>query len=112
MSITEAFGEFRTGKTQLCHTLCVTAQLPLEMNGIIRRYSLPFFFSFLLEKLIISYLFVGGNGKVAVIDTEGTLYPLFHLIIITSVCVCDEFNALSHYRLKGMFTLTYAVIHI
>ena len=23
-SITEIFGEFRTGKTQLCHTLCVT----------------------------------------------------------------------------------------
>jgi meiotic recombination protein DMC1 len=38
-------GEFRTGKTQLCHTLCVTTQLPLNMNG--------------------------GNGKVAYIDTEG-----------------------------------------
>jgi DNA repair protein RAD51 len=23
-SITEIYGEFRTGKTQLCHTLCVT----------------------------------------------------------------------------------------
>ncbi|KAJ1677187.1 Meiotic recombination protein dmc1, partial [Spiromyces aspiralis] len=33
MSITEAFGEFRTGKTQLGHTLCVTTQLPLEMGG-------------------------------------------------------------------------------
>uniref|UniRef100_A0A7N6ADZ3 Meiotic recombination protein n=1 Tax=Anabas testudineus TaxID=64144 RepID=A0A7N6ADZ3_ANATE len=32
MAITEAFGEFRTGKTQLSHTLCVTAQLPGE-NG-------------------------------------------------------------------------------
>jgi RecA/RadA recombinase len=42
----ELFGEFRTGKTQLCHTLCVTAQLPKEMKG--------------------------GNGKVAYIDTEGT----------------------------------------
>lgn len=47
MSITEVFGEFRTGKTQLAHTLCITAQLPKE-NG-------------------------GGNGKVAFIDTEGTL---------------------------------------
>ena len=28
MSITEAFGEFRTGKTHLAHTLCVTAQMP------------------------------------------------------------------------------------
>jgi len=48
-SITEAFGEFRTGKTQLCHTLCVTAQLPTAMRG--------------------------ANGKVAYIDTEGTFRP-------------------------------------
>jgi meiotic recombination protein DMC1 len=47
MSITEVFGEFRTGKTQLCHTLCVASQLPMNMGG--------------------------GNGKVAYIDTEGTL---------------------------------------
>jgi len=32
-SITEVFGEFRTGKTQLCHTLCVSAQLPIKMGG-------------------------------------------------------------------------------
>ncbi|KAI8851218.1 hypothetical protein BC829DRAFT_427313 [Chytridium lagenaria] len=32
-SITEAFGEFRTGKTQLAHTLCVAAQLPFNMGG-------------------------------------------------------------------------------
>lgn len=49
MSITEVFGEFRCGKTQLCHTLCVTAQLPREMGG--------------------------GEGKVAYIDTEGTFRP-------------------------------------
>mmetsp|Transcript_28780 Transcript_28780/g.80464 ORF Transcript_28780/g.80464 Transcript_28780/m.80464 type:complete len:229 (+) Transcript_28780:211-897(+) len=48
-SITEVFGEFRTGKTQLAHTLCVTTQLPEEMGG--------------------------GNGKVAYIDTEGTFRP-------------------------------------
>jgi RecA/RadA recombinase len=29
-AITEVFGEFRTGKTQLCHTLCVTCQRPLD----------------------------------------------------------------------------------
>lgn len=45
-SITEVFGEFRCGKTQLCHTLCVTAQLPANLKG--------------------------ANGKVAYIDTEGT----------------------------------------
>ena len=49
MSITEVFGEFRTGKTQLCHTLCVTSQLPLNVGG--------------------------GAGKVVFIDTEGTFRP-------------------------------------
>lgn len=48
-SITEMFGEFRTGKTQICHTLCVTCQLPKE-NG-------------------------GGAGKALYIDTEGTFRP-------------------------------------
>lgn len=57
MSITEIFGEFRTGKTQLAHTLCVTAQLPTDMlkqqKGVIPRH--------------------GANGKVIFLDTEGTL---------------------------------------
>ncbi|XP_045611466.2 DNA repair protein RAD51 homolog A [Procambarus clarkii] len=48
-SITEMFGEFRTGKTQLCHTLAVTCQLPLDMGG--------------------------GEGKCLYIDTEGTFRP-------------------------------------
>ena len=45
-AITEIFGEFRTGKTQLCHTLCVTAQISNERNK---------------------------GGKVIFIDTENTL---------------------------------------
>jgi len=28
-SITEIFGEFRTGKTQICHTLAVTCQVKI-----------------------------------------------------------------------------------
>ncbi|KAF0504899.1 DNA repair protein RAD51-like 1 [Gigaspora margarita] len=32
-SITEVFGEFRTGKSQLCHTLAVTCQLPVDNGG-------------------------------------------------------------------------------
>lgn len=48
-SITEIFGEFRTGKTQLCHTLAVTCQLPTDCNG--------------------------GEGKCLYIDTEGTFRP-------------------------------------
>ena len=31
-AITECFGEFRTGKTQLCHTLCVTSQLGYDLG--------------------------------------------------------------------------------
>lgn len=49
MAITEAFGEFRTGKTQLSHTLCVTTQMPGE-NG-----------------------FTGG--KIVYLDTENTFRP-------------------------------------
>jgi len=49
MAITEAFGEFRTGKTQLSHTLAVTAQMPGADN-----YS---------------------GGKVIYIDTENTFRP-------------------------------------
>ena len=48
-SITELFGEFRTGKTQICHTLCVTCQLPRSSGG--------------------------GEGKAIYIDTEGTFRP-------------------------------------
>ena len=32
-SMTELFGEFRCGKTQLCHALAVTAQLPPNLGG-------------------------------------------------------------------------------
>jgi len=48
-SVTEVYGEFRTGKTQLMHTLAVTCQLPLEHGG--------------------------GEGKCMYIDTEGTFRP-------------------------------------
>jgi meiotic recombination protein DMC1 len=48
-SITEVFGEFRTGKTQLAHTLCVTSQLGFGMQG--------------------------GQGKVIYLDTENNFRP-------------------------------------
>mmetsp|Transcript_4415 Transcript_4415/g.8882 ORF Transcript_4415/g.8882 Transcript_4415/m.8882 type:complete len:344 (+) Transcript_4415:44-1075(+) len=48
-SLTEAFGEFRTGKTQLCHTLCVTCQMAVTDGG--------------------------AEGKAIYIDTEGTFRP-------------------------------------
>jgi len=33
-SLTELFGEFRTGKTQICHQLCVNVQLPYDQGGL------------------------------------------------------------------------------
>lgn len=48
-NITELFGEFRTGKTQICHTLAVACQLPIDQCG--------------------------GEGKCLWIDTENTFRP-------------------------------------
>jgi DNA repair protein RadA len=47
--VTEFFGEFRTGKTQIMHQLCVNVQLPREQGGI--------------------------EGNALYIDTEGTFRP-------------------------------------
>jgi DNA repair protein RadA len=47
--ITEFFGEYRTGKTQLCHQLCVNVQLPRSEGGL--------------------------EGRALYIDTEGTFRP-------------------------------------
>ena len=33
-SVTEFYGEYRTGKTQIAHQLCVNAQLPYEEGGL------------------------------------------------------------------------------
>ena len=33
-AITEAYGEFGSGKSQICHQLCVTVQLPKEQGGL------------------------------------------------------------------------------
>ncbi|HDZ16888.1 MAG TPA: DNA repair and recombination protein RadA [archaeon] len=48
-SLLEFFGEFRTGKTQICHQLCVNVQLPREKGGL--------------------------DGRALYIDTEGTFRP-------------------------------------
>lgn len=68
MAITEVFGEFRTGKTQLSHTLCVTSQIP-NSSGY-------------------------HGGKVMFLDTEHTLYPfLFYKFLNFLVFhVCDAFH--------------------
>ena len=48
-AITEFSGEFGSGKSQICHTLCVNAQLPLEDHGL--------------------------DCQILMIDTEGTFRP-------------------------------------
>ncbi|MFX0013076.1 MAG: DNA repair and recombination protein RadA [Promethearchaeota archaeon] len=54
-SMTEFYGEYRTGKTQIAHQLCITAQLPREMGGLNIDDKDPI--------------------KVVYIDTEGTFRP-------------------------------------
>uniref|UniRef100_A0A0M3KHC6 Meiotic recombination protein DMC1/LIM15 homolog (inferred by orthology to a human protein) n=1 Tax=Anisakis simplex TaxID=6269 RepID=A0A0M3KHC6_ANISI len=49
-AITEVFGEFRTGKTQISHTLCATCQMPNPLTSF-------------------------KGGKVVFIDTENTFRP-------------------------------------
>ncbi len=48
-AITELFGEFGSGKTQICHQVAVNVQLPKDKGGL--------------------------DGAVVVIDTEGTFRP-------------------------------------
>ncbi len=48
-AVTEFYGEFGSGKTQICHTLCVITQLPLEQGGL--------------------------QGTVVYVDTENTFRP-------------------------------------
>jgi len=53
-AVTELYGEFRTGKTQIAHQLCVTAQLPIEKGGLREGDKFP---------------------KIIYVDTEGTFRP-------------------------------------
>lgn len=48
-AVTEFYGEFGSGKTQICHTLCVTTQMPRDRGGL--------------------------GSKVIYVDTENTFRP-------------------------------------
>lgn len=73
-SITEMFGEFRTGKTQLCHTLAVTCQVGTPAVSFIRESSAgELRLAVLCLQLPIDQ--GGGEGKAMYIDTEGTFRP-------------------------------------
>ncbi|KAH7722838.1 DNA repair protein RAD51 1 [Aphelenchoides avenae] len=62
--ITEIFGEFRTGKTQLCHMLAVTSQMPVDM-GV-------------------------AEGKCLWIDTAGTFRPERLVAIAHRFILCPQ----------------------
>ena len=80
-AITEFYGEFGSGKSQICHTLCVTAQLPVEQGGL-------------------------SSGAI-LIDTEGTFRPKRSNSkskrsdpseILKKVAICKAYNS-SHLEL-------------
>ena len=82
-AVTEFYGEFGSGKSQICHTLCATARQPTESGGM--------------------------DSGVIYIDTEGTFRPerveqiarargLDHRHVLKSIAVCKVYNS-SHLEL-------------
>jgi len=82
-AITELYGEFGSGKSQICHTLCVTATQPPSLGGL--------------------------DGRIIYIDTEGTFRPerveqiakargLDHTQILRNISLCKVYNS-SHLEL-------------
>lgn len=82
-AITEFYGEFGSGKSQVCHTLCATAQQPVEEGGL--------------------------GGAVIFIDTEGTFRPervdqiarargLNSEEVLKKIAICKAYNS-SHLEL-------------
>ncbi|MFX1419014.1 MAG: DNA repair and recombination protein RadA [Promethearchaeota archaeon] len=77
-AVTELFGEYRTGKTQLAHQLCVNVQLSYEQGGL--------------------------EGTALYIDTEGTFRPerliqmavakdLDHNLVLKNIVVGRAYNS-------------------
>ena len=82
-AVTEFYGEFGSGKSEICHTLCAMARQPIESGGL--------------------------DSGVIYIDTEGTCRPerleqiatargLDHSHVLKRVAVCKVYNS-SHLEL-------------
>ena len=82
-AVTEFYGEYGSGKSQICHTLCAMARQSTESGGL--------------------------DSAVIYIDTEGTFRPerlgqivtargLDHSHVLKSVAVCKVYNS-SHLEL-------------
>lgn len=67
----------RTGKTQLCHTLCVTTQMPVDAGGgegkvgALPLHGTPASLTCGFNKLLTAFM----SPQVAYIDTENTFRP-------------------------------------
>ncbi|MHA1377335.1 MAG: DNA repair and recombination protein RadA [Candidatus Helarchaeota archaeon] len=81
-ALVEVYGEFRTGKTQIAHQLCVTVQLPKEKGGL--------------------------EGTAIYIDAEGTFRPERLLEIVEKFPVLDPKTVLEHV----MFTRSFNSDHL
>lgn len=82
-AVTEVYGEFGSGKTQLCHTLCVSVQKPKEEGGL--------------------------DGNVLYIDTEGTFRPE-RIITIAKAHNMDPFKALERIIVARAYNSSHQVL--
>ena len=82
-AVTEFYGEFGSGKSQICHTLCVMARQPIKLGGL--------------------------DGGTIYIDTEGTFRPervqdiarargYDSIDVLKNIAVCKVYNS-SHLEL-------------
>jgi DNA repair protein RadA len=82
-AVTEFYGEFGSGKSQICHTLCAIAKQPINEGGL--------------------------DGGVIYIDTEGTFRPerlnqiarargFDPMLVLKNVAICKVYNS-SHLEL-------------
>jgi DNA repair protein RadA len=82
-AVTEFYGEFGSGKSQICHTLCAMAKQPISEGGL--------------------------DGGVIYIDTEGTFRPerlnqiarargFDPMLVLKNVAICKVYNS-SHLEL-------------
>ena len=77
-AVTEFYGEFGSGKSQICHTLCAMAKQPISEGGL--------------------------DGGVIYIDTEGTFRPerlsqiamargFDPMLVLKNVAICKVYNS-------------------
>lgn len=82
-AITECFGQFASGKTQLAHQLAVTVQLPEDQGGL--------------------------NGYAVYIDTEGTFRPE-RIIQIAKAYKLDPQEVLSRIKIARTFSTDHQIL--